>query len=294
MRDKIFFSIITPTYNRCERISNVIESIEKQEFLNWELIIVDDGSTDNTKEVVHNYSKNNDKIIYIYQTNQERSVARNTGISAANGDYICFLDSDDYFQSNHLKELAHYIEINPEKQFFFTGLTIKFGEKFSIPSMMKYKLGEDFIEYCTLACIATSRACVKRSLLDTEKFDPLIRISEDTDLWCRIANNDIVFNVPINSYVMVDHDERSVNENYGLSAIDSLETLKIIKKKIGGKFKRKAYQKAIAYSLFRIGQKKKEAGYKFQAFWMFFRALITYPFLQPKKVIYQMIFIYTD
>ena len=294
MRNNIFFSIITPTYNRGENISDVIESIEKQEFLNWELIIIDDGSTDNTKEIVQGYCENNDKIKYIYQTNQERSVARNTGISAALGDYVCFLDSDDYFQPSHLKELAEHIKINADKQFFFTDLTIKCGEEFSIPSMKKYKLGEDFIEYCTIACIATSRACINRSLLEKEKFDPSIRISEDTDLWCRIATDDIVSNVPIISYVMVDHDERSVNANYGLSALDSLETLKIIKKKIGPKFKRKAYQKAIAYNLFRIGLKQKEAGFKWQAFWMFFRGLIAYPLLQPKNIIYQMIYIYRD
>ena len=294
MQDKIFFSIITPTYNRSERIADVIESIEKQDFVNWELIIVDDGSKDNTKEVVLRYSNKNNRIIYIYQSNQERSVARNTGISAAKGNYICFLDSDDYFQPSHLKELAKHIKLNTDKQFFFTDLTIKTGDNFSIPLMRKYKLGEDFIEYCTTSCIATSRACVKRTLLDFEKFDPSIRISEDTDLWCRIATDDIVSNVPINSYVMVDHDDRSVNENDGFSAVDSLKTLRLIKRKIKGKFKRKAYRKAVAHSLLKIGEKKKIAGFKVQALWMFFRALLTYPSLQPKIIIYQIIFIYRD
>ena len=294
MQDKIFFSIITPTYNRGERIADVIESIEKQEFLNWELIIIDDGSKDNTKEVVLRYSKKNNRIKYIYQSNQERSVARNTGISAAKGDYICFLDSDDYFLPSHLKALASHIETNPEKQFFYTNLTIKSGDKFSIPSMSTYKSGEDFIEYCVLACIATSRVCVDRNLLEGEKFDPLISISEDTDLWCRIATDKNVSNLPIASYVMVDHIERSVNVNFGLSALDSLETLKKIKKKIGRKFKRKAYQKAIASNLFRIGLKKKEAGFKWEAFWFFLRGLLAYPLLKPKIIIYQMVYIYRD
>ena len=75
-----FFSIIIPTYNRAHLISMAIDSVIAQTFENWELIIVDDGSTDNTKELVDNYCSIDKRIRYIYQENAERSAARNNGI----------------------------------------------------------------------------------------------------------------------------------------------------------------------------------------------------------------------
>ena len=96
----IFFSIILPTYNRSKTIDKTIESVINQTYKHWELIIIDDGSTDNTKEIITNYKTNDKRIKYLYQQNKERSAARNNGIVNANGDYICFIDSDDYFMKN--------------------------------------------------------------------------------------------------------------------------------------------------------------------------------------------------
>jgi glycosyltransferase involved in cell wall biosynthesis len=98
-----FFSIITPTYNRAKFINKALESVLKQTFLDFEYIIIDDGSTDNTRGIIETFSDN--RIRYIYQENQERSAARNHGIDLANGEYICFLDSDDYYLENHLEIL---------------------------------------------------------------------------------------------------------------------------------------------------------------------------------------------
>jgi len=90
-----FFSIIIPTYNRASMIPKAIESVLQQTFVEWELIIIDDGSIDNTAEIVKTYTDS--RIKYIWQENQERSVARNKGISIAKGRYICFLDSDNKY-----------------------------------------------------------------------------------------------------------------------------------------------------------------------------------------------------
>ncbi|HAB89958.1 MAG TPA: hypothetical protein DCF84_05420 [Bacteroidetes bacterium] len=88
-----YFSIILPTYNRGERIDMAIQSVLDQTYSNWELIIVDDGSTDNTKEVCLQYQE--PRISYVYQDNAERSAARNKGIALSRGVYVGFLDSDD-------------------------------------------------------------------------------------------------------------------------------------------------------------------------------------------------------
>ena len=80
-----FFSIIIPTYNRAHLISKAIESVIAQTFENWELIIVDDGSTDETKDLILSYQNKVARIRYIYQQNAERSAARNNGIDKSKG-----------------------------------------------------------------------------------------------------------------------------------------------------------------------------------------------------------------
>ena len=94
------FSIIITTYNRANLISRSIESILDQTYTNWELIVVDDGSTDNTKEVISSYRDT--RIKYFYKENEERSIARNFGIDKAKGQYLCFLDDDDYYLPDFL------------------------------------------------------------------------------------------------------------------------------------------------------------------------------------------------
>ena len=89
-----FFSVIIPTYNRAGLIGKAIDSVLAQTFADWELLIIDDGSTDNTRQIVEAYTDR--RVKYIYQENAERSAARNNGVAQAAGKYICFLDSDDY------------------------------------------------------------------------------------------------------------------------------------------------------------------------------------------------------
>ena len=106
-----FFSIIIPTYNRGHVLGKTIQSVINQNFNDWELIVVDDGSTDNTKNIINDFSKNDSRIRYIYQDNQERSAARNNGIENSNGKYICFLDSDDEYLQHHLSTFYDEIKI---------------------------------------------------------------------------------------------------------------------------------------------------------------------------------------
>ena len=111
---KPFFSIIIPTYNRAKTILSTIQSVLNQSFHNWELLIIDDGSTDNTKSLIKSFIDK--RIIYIYQENSERSEARNNGIVNAKGDYICFIDSDDLFHKNHLLFIFKSIQTHKNKK----------------------------------------------------------------------------------------------------------------------------------------------------------------------------------
>jgi glycosyltransferase involved in cell wall biosynthesis len=117
-----FFSIIIPTYNRAEKIDIPIKSILNQHFKSWELIIIDDGSTDETNALIQTYSSHN--VHYFYQQHQGRSTARNLGISKARGEYICFQDSDDEYLPNHLQTLYEAILQNDTYKVFRTGMLI--------------------------------------------------------------------------------------------------------------------------------------------------------------------------
>jgi len=105
-----FFSIIIPTYNREKTIIRAIDSVLQQSFANFEIIVVDDGSVDATKEVVSSLYDN--RIHYYYQANQGVCAARNYGASLASGDYLVFLDSDDYVTTNWLEDFYNIKDYN--------------------------------------------------------------------------------------------------------------------------------------------------------------------------------------
>ncbi|MEZ4986567.1 MAG: glycosyltransferase family 2 protein [Saprospiraceae bacterium] len=113
---KPYFSIIIPTFERASIIERAIQSVVNQTFLNWELIVVDDGSKDNTREVVGQYVRQDPRIQYHWQENKELNGARNKGIHLSSGMYILFLDDDDVFLPSHLAVLAQYLMFhnNPE------------------------------------------------------------------------------------------------------------------------------------------------------------------------------------
>ena len=102
---KILFSIVLPVYNAEKYVANAINSVINQDYKNWELIIVDDGSNDNSYKVIKKFLNDN-RINYIYEKNSGVSAARNNALKHANGDYVLFIDSDDYFSMNILDDMS--------------------------------------------------------------------------------------------------------------------------------------------------------------------------------------------
>lgn len=102
---KILFSIVLPVYNAEKYVANAINSVINQDYKNWELIIVDDGSNDNSYKVIKEFLNDN-RINYIYEKNSGVSAARNNALKHANGDYVLFIDSDDYFSMNILDDMS--------------------------------------------------------------------------------------------------------------------------------------------------------------------------------------------
>jgi glycosyltransferase involved in cell wall biosynthesis len=205
-----FFSVIIPTYNRAHILLQTIESVQKQLFTNWECIVIDDGSTDNTAEVIKEISDHDKRIIYIHQQNAERSAARNNGIKNARGEYLCFLDSDDAFTELHLQELHLAItEKGMPNALFFTNYSIiQNGVKKEeiIPA-----LTNNPIQYFFTNAVIPARVCISKNILNTENFDEDIVIVEDTVLWTRIALEYSIFHVQKSTVQYLLHDDNSIS-----------------------------------------------------------------------------------
>jgi len=118
-------SIIIPTFNRAHYLLEAINSIFAQNYKNIEIIIVDDGSTDNTSKIINLHNK---QLHYIYQENGGQAAARNKGIAIAKGKYLAFLDSDDLWTSNKLHKQIRYMQKHPEVKILF-GLVQQFCEE---------------------------------------------------------------------------------------------------------------------------------------------------------------------
>jgi glycosyltransferase involved in cell wall biosynthesis len=225
----IFFSIIIPTYNRAHLISKAIESVIEQTFQNWELIIVDDGSTDNTQELIASYQEKDTRIQYIFQENAERSAARNKGIEQAQGQYICFLDSDDYYLKDRLKGLVDYIQNEKEpKKFYYTAITYDYNGRLEVRPERK-RGEENVFEFIVQAIIGAPQAVLSKEILRNERFNPKWRIGEDMELWLRLAKiQEPVFIENQAMVVATEHDDRSVNLKKYNSGQDQLNLFKTI------------------------------------------------------------------
>lgn len=204
-----FFSIILPTYNRAHIITQAVESIVKQEFEAWELIIIDDGSKDHTHEVIKRFT--DARIKYIYQENTERSQARNNGIKLASGKYICFLDSDDAYCTNHLLTFYKTLDkMNFPQALLFTN-PIVINNNSEILENVAHFDGNDTLAYILRNSIIPDRVCIHREVFQKYQFNPKIHIGEDTILWSQITNSFPMYH--INEYTVKYHihDDNSVN-----------------------------------------------------------------------------------
>lgn len=243
------FSIILPTYNRSEMVVSAIESVLSQSYKNWELIIVDDGSTDNTRVIVEKFVKVDNRIIYLYQKNKERSAARNNGIQNAIGDFICFLDSDDLYHKRHLEEFEKLIvKNNFQKGLYISGVSY---EKNNL-NKENYDLSySNNFEFVLLNTISTPRGCVHNSVLKENLFNEKIRIGEDMDLWMRILKNHPLFYHRNKTLVQIEHPQRSVNLG---SEKEHLITLKDILKTNKTLIKRTCRVKSLSNAYFNISK----------------------------------------
>jgi glycosyltransferase involved in cell wall biosynthesis len=214
-----YFSIIIPVYNKEKFVAKTIESILSQTFTDYEIIIVNDGSTDQSEAKISVFKDN--RIQYYSKKNEGVALARNFGIEKATADYICFLDADDYWHPTFLETMQRYSSELPEQKVFAAAIEIETKNKtiparYSIPSTSDFEIVNFFDASQKECALWTSSVCIHKSVFEkVGDFDTKIKHGEDTELWIRIGLQfPIVFIRKILARYVYDEKSISRNLNY--------------------------------------------------------------------------------
>jgi len=263
-------SVIIPTYNRGWILKEAIDSVLAQDFTDFELIVVDDGSNDNTHDILNFYKED---ILVLQQENKGVSSARNRGIVSASGKFIAFLDSDDLWLPKKLSMQLDFFNANPdalicqtEEKWLRNGIRVN-------PKKRHKKLSGDIFEPSLYLCLVSpSAVMIKRSLFKkTGMFDESLPACEDYDIWLRISSRDPVYLIDTPLIIKRGgHDDqlsrssgldryriqslKKIIESHLLTDEQSMAEVKVLKKKCtiyaNGCLKRGRKEKALYYNNF--------------------------------------------
>lgn len=185
------FSVVIPLYNKEHYIEATLRSVLNQTCTDYEVIVVDDGSKDDSLALARKFES--DRVRIIHQENQGVAVARNTGILNARGEFICFLDADDEWRPEYLSAIDGLTEQYPESAIFVTAYAVNMGNgKIHYSTRLEPETGCLPSYWLTLAkgydFVWTSAATIRRqALLDAGLFKPGEKIGQDLDMWARVA-----------------------------------------------------------------------------------------------------------
>lgn len=256
-----FFSIIIPLYNKETFIEKTIQSALNQTFLDFELIIVNDGSTDGSLELVKVFK---DRRIKIYTIpNGGVSKARNFGIQKANANLIALLDADDLWESNHLEELYNLRNAHPNCGLYAMGYTKKFDNANPINAhFFKHEnyngIVPDFFSASTVDCLAWTSAVMipKEIFKNIGYFNEGLKSGQDTEMWIRIAlDYKVAFcsNKTACKVLCFDENHLSISEH-------KIDRLKIFEKFYDSESKHSALKKYLDLNRFSIAVDRKING----------------------------------
>lgn len=212
-----FFSIIIPLYNKENFIEKTMQSILDQTFQDFEIIVVNDGSTDKSEEKVLQFKDS--RICYFAKPNEGASTARNFGIEKANTDFITFLDADDFWYPTFLETMYDLISKMPHQKVFSGAIEIATSKKiipaqYSIPkSNNQFEVVNYFKASMKETIICTSCAVFHQSVFEEiGNFDTKIKSGQDTDLWIRIG---LVYSVVFSPKILAQYvfDTNSLSKN---------------------------------------------------------------------------------
>lgn len=214
-----YFSIIIPTYNRAHLIGKTLETVLQQRFTDFEVLVVDDGSKDNTAEVVRGFADS--RVQYFRKDNGERGAARNFGAKHAKGTYLNFFDSDDLMYANHLEAARRWIETQGNPEIFHLGYDFKTpeGEVTKKVDQLTGDVGKMVRFDNFLSC---NGVFVRRDIALLSPFEEnrALASAEDWELWVRLLSRyQLTYSNEITSSV-VGHDQRSIRSIAANKVID--------------------------------------------------------------------------
>lgn len=219
---KPLISVIIPTYNREKKIHVALDSLLNQTFQDFEVVIVDDGSVDKTAQVIEKYKKIDSRFKYFYQKNAGVSSARNKGIKEAKGDYVSFLDSDDYYEFTFLEKM--YSKIIEKKADVCYCSYYNVTTKGKYPSRTIFKEGDILIDYILENVkIHTTSWLIKKELiyLNDISFPTNVSWGEDIEFFSEvlsITKNVCFVNEYLTNYVIDDNE--STLSSFSLDKLD--------------------------------------------------------------------------
>lgn len=214
-----FFSVIIPLFNKEKFIEATLKSVLNQTFIDFEILIINDGSTDNSATIIEGFD--DPRICYFLKENAGVSSARNDGIEKAQSNYISFIDADDYWYPDFLEEMFKIIQNYPQQKVFSAAIEIETSKKVIPASYSIIRTNDcEIVNYFTASTketvICTSCAVFHKSIFEeTGNFDITVKSGQDTDLWIRIGMNyPVVFSWKILARYIYDENSLSKNKNY--------------------------------------------------------------------------------
>lgn len=219
------FSIVIPTYNREQFIGKTIESVLAQTVEEYEIIVIDDGSTDGTSSVVQRYCESV-ALTYLKVENGERGRARNIGASMAKGSYVYFLDSDDILYPNHLEEALDLISNEDEPEIFWLPYETTDQSGHVLKSYLPKK-GDVFERLVREGNFMSCHGVfIKTAVFNAHQFneDRFLAGSEDMELWLRLAARYTIVQGDKVSSALIEHDSRSVMNFDNIEALVERKT----------------------------------------------------------------------
>lgn len=192
INDKPLISIIVPCFNQGEFLAEALNSVMGQTYSNWECVIVDDGSEDDTSVVAAEFVEKDRRFSYIKQDNQGPSIARNNGISLSKGTYILPLDSDDIIESTYLEKAINYFNNHPDTKLIYCRAD-RFGEEHGEWRLPQYS----YDALIRSNCLIVSSVFLKKDFDRVGGYNPQMDIGlEDWELWLELLRpNDKVHQI---------------------------------------------------------------------------------------------------
>ena len=187
-------TVITPVYNGERFIRDAIESVLKQTYQDWQYIVIDDGSSDSTPDILRKFS--DPRIEIVHQKNMGEAEARNTGLKHAKGDYIAFLDADDLYMPDALENLTKFLNGHPEYDSVYSDGYLIDEKGGSYGRINEFRPGNytgnilDFVVITNQIIVAVNCTLTRKSVIEKigARFDPNLVIGPDWDFWIQIAS----------------------------------------------------------------------------------------------------------